>query len=627
MGHTRYPIRNRCLTTAFWIAAWSGFSGLACQDDLMIANNFDPGSDSDPGGDADTGGDSDSDADGDTGKDADTEGDADADGDTGSDGDTDSDGNTDADGDTGGGLDTEGNTGDTDADKDTDSGGDTDADGDTDSDADSDADIDGDTDADSDTETDTDTGPSQSVAIPRTCAEAERSTTSVGCLFYAVDLQYGTREENFQFGVAISNVNQEESATVAIYRGNELTAGWDLVSEREIGPMALQVFELDDLYLESSGMRRKGSYKIVSTVPIIAYQFNPVVFGGRASSDAALLIPVSSLSLTYDVVGTPVNSTNQGYHFTVVATSDGTEITVEPSGLPAAGGPVPGEKIPFTVVLDEGDVVQVSNGRPFEEAEPLTGTRITANEGHPVVLFSAHQSLAIPYLVGAADHLEEQLPGMRFWGKQFVASRMPVRGVGAMNETDNVMWQIYAGENDTTVSLSASPGVAGLTFESTVLDRGESVELLVSGTEQDPGDFYIDSDKPIAVMQYMTGCSGPNTGGLGDPAMVYVSPTEQYLSRYVVLVPESWGHDVLVVTRTKGAQVLLDGAPVNDALFVDVADTEFQVGRIAVEDGVHTLESEDGKTGINVLVVGYDNADSYAYPGGMGVQAINPIMV
>jgi hypothetical protein len=327
------------------------------------------------------------------------------------------------------------------------------------------------------------------------------------------------------------------------------------------------------------------------------------------------------------VVGTPLNSTNGGFHFTVAATSDGTEVTVEPSSAPTPGGPVPGTLTPFTVMLDEGDVLQVAAADAFGENASLTGTRVTANDGHPVVLFIAHPALAIPEGVGAADHLEEQLPGMRFWGKKFVASRMPVRGLSAMNTTDNVMWQIYAGEDDTQVSLSASPAVEGLPFEQTVLNRGETVEFLVSGTEEDPGDFYIASDKPIAVLQYMTGSAGPNTGGLGDPAMVYVSPTEQFLSRYVVLVPESWIDDILVVTRTAGVQVLLDGIPVNDDLFTDVADTGFQVGRIPVPDGVHSLESTDDKKGINVIVVGYDMADSYAYPGGMGVHSINVVVV
>jgi hypothetical protein len=95
----------------------------------------------------------------------------------------------------------------------------------------------------------------------------------------------------------------------------------------------------------------------------------------------------------------------------------------------------------------------------------------------------------------------------------------------------------------------------------------------------------------------------------------------------VVLVAKNWEHDALVITRTAGVQVLMDGAPVDEALFTEVADTDYQVARIPVDDGVYTLESADPEKGINVIVVGYGNAVSYAYPGGMGIQAINPIVV
>ncbi len=396
------------------------------------------------------------------------------------------------------------------------------------------------------------------------------------------------------------------------------------MTEEKVAPMTLEEFDLDDLNLRLSGVMKKGSYKIVSTVPIIAYQFNPIKRSG--TSDASLLLPVSSLSLTYDVVGTPIDSGNGGSYFTMVATADGTELLVEPSTAPTPGGPVPGAETPFTVVLDEGDVLQVATDENVEHLS-MTGSRVTANTGHPVVMFSSHKCATVPSGVSACDHLEEQLPGMRFWGKRFVAARMPVRGVSATNTTDNVMWQIYAGEDDTTVSLSGSSEVQGLPFESSVLNRGESVEFLVSGTDEAPGDFYILSEKPIAVMQYMTGSGGPEANDLGDPAMVYMSPTEQFLSRYVVLVPRTWEYDSLVITRVAGVQVLLDGAPVSETFFTDVTDTGYQVGRIPVGDGVHSVESADSKIGINVIVVGYDDDDSYAYPGGMGIQSINIVVV
>jgi hypothetical protein len=46
------------------------------------------------------------------------------------------------------------------------------------------------------------------------------------------------------------------------------------------------------------------------------------------------------------------------------------------------------------------------------------------------------------------------------------------------------------------------------------------------------------------------------------------------------------------------------------------------VARILVSDGVHSLQ---GSQPFGVIVMGYDFADSYAYPGGLDQQLINPI--
>lgn len=245
-------------------------------------------------------------------------------------------------------------------------------------------------------------------------------------------------------------------------------------------------------------------------------------------------------------------------------------------------------------------------------------------------MFSGHKCENMPEGTGACDHLEEQLPGMRFWGETFVGARMPVRGIGPLDETpdatDSVMWLIYAAQNSTTVSITWAPGLIGIPFESRLFNRGESVLFEVTGSADNPGDIFISADKPIAVFHFMTGSGGPNTEELGDPSMVYITPTEQYLSRYVVVMPENWINDFLVITRKGGKPVLLDEVFIPNEYFSDVAGNDFQVAHIPISDGIHTIESVDPESGINVYAVGYDVADSYAYPGGMGVKVINIVV-
>ena len=101
--------------------------------------------------------------------------------------------------------------------------------------------------------------------------------------------------------------------------------------------------------------------------------------------------------------------------------------------------------------------------------------------------------------------------------------------------------------------------------------------------------------------------------------MLIMPPQGQYLPRYVLLVPEGWDPDVLTIVRPAGLSVLLDDAAVDDAAFYSVG--AYEVARVVVADGVHTLQAEQG---IAVTVAGYRADDSYGYAGGIGTSVINP---
>jgi hypothetical protein len=497
-------------------------------------------------------------------------------------------------------------------------------DGGTDSDSDSDTDTDTDSDGDTDADTDTDTS-YQGPTIPQTCEQAEQTATTVGCLFYAVDLDSHDSVEAQQFAVVVATVNEEDTAHVVVSQGNPMNeeTGFDQLEEADIPPLSMHTFELPDYHMNSSGVMEKGSFKIESDLPIIAYQFNPVNGASSYLTDASVLIPVPSLSLTYDVVGwkQSCESTCDGdmrAYFTVVATEDGTELTVEPSVSPLEGGAVPSGTAPFDILMDEGDVLEVETDAPYDS---LTGSRITANAGHPIAVFSGQECAFIPEEIYACDHLEEQLPGLEFWGTEFVAARMPVRSTAST--TDEVLWQIYATEDGTEVTLQASGAAVSLPFESASMDQGELLEFYVHGDQDHPGDFLVQASEPIAVMQYMIGSANPNCGDIGDPSMAYNVPTEQFLPLHVVLVPSTWINDALVITRHAAQGVLLDDFLLYDDQFVPVADSGFEVARIPIDDGIHTLRAEDEEYGLAVMVVGYDSYDSYAYVGGMRLAVTN----
>ncbi len=98
-------------------------------------------------------------------------------------------------------------------------------------------------------------------------------------------------------------------------------------------------------------------------------------------------------------------------------------------------------------------------------------------------------------------------------------------------------------------------------------------------------------------------------------------PTEQFLSSYVVLVPGTWINDYGVFIRHTGETVTVDGAAPT-ATWNAIGATGWETAVVPLADGVHVLT---GSAPFGVAVSGYDQYDSYSYPGGLNQTLINPV--
>lgn len=448
------------------------------------------------------------------------------------------------------------------------------------------------------------------IGIPESCAVAEDIASAVGCLFYGLDLNNLADGESQQYGIIVSNVQEDDSAEVVVEvkQGNN----WMIVAgPQSILPLDSYAFLLPDNHQEGSGLKLGGAYRVTSDEPVVAYEFNPIDGQQSFTTDASLLYPVPSYDYIYQVLGYHVTIGVSSY-IVVIAAHDGTEVQITPSFATLAGPGIPAGSpgIPFVVNLDEGDVAQIATQGAMAS---MTGTEVLTDEDHPVGVLSGTECTNTGQ--GACDHMEDMLTGVRLWGMEFVASRMPMR---EMNPPEPTIWQIYASEDNTTVTIDADGDVTGLPGSPLQLDKGEKAEFSASGSLANPGDFHIEADKPIAVMGYLVGVNS----GEGDPAMVLMSPVQQYLPRYVVLVPGTWINDYLVITRAAGTTVEVDGVPVAEMEFVPVGNGDFEVARVLTPDGVHTVDGLGDPC--SVVVVGFDSYDSYAYLGGVGTSVINP---
>jgi hypothetical protein len=449
------------------------------------------------------------------------------------------------------------------------------------------------------------------------CAVADQKHESVGCVYYAVDtnaMQPGN------YAVALSNVNESQSANVVI----ETKEGgiWTPVSGGTftVAPLALYSMVLPHRFATGSTIYQGGAYRITSDLPIIAYQFNPLDGSQSYLSDASLLLPRSSLDTFHLVEAWPQgpadDRTPQGYpaHIQIIAAANA-NVTVTSSIATLAGSSVPAltPGVPQVFQLQEGDFLQLDVAIHMD---CFAGTYIESDA--PVAVFSSNDCVNVPPDISwcCCEHLEEQLFGLQRWGKSYVGSRITPRG------PEPAVWTIVASEDATTVTFNYDPAVTGLPIAVT-MNKGERQQFQTNGPADQPGDFLATADKPILLTQYMVAAFMVSSGGnFGDPSMVQAVPTDQFLDRYVVLVPTTWENDYFILTRSLSAAILIDGAPVT-APWTAVGTSGYEVARVPVADGVHVVE---GGAGFGIIVVGFDSFDSYAYPGGLNLQLINPII-
>ncbi|MEZ4381475.1 MAG: IgGFc-binding protein [Nannocystaceae bacterium] len=452
------------------------------------------------------------------------------------------------------------------------------------------------------------------------CQKAADELSSIGCEYYGVDAN-NDPAENYDvqpYAIVVSNVDAVYTAEVQIqvHDGNQ----WTMLQQATVGPKMLHQFDVPDRHVNYTNINPRGAYKIVSDVPLIAYQFQPVNGQSSFTSDASLLLPRNTLDQYYYVLGWGEPSYGAA-QVNIVASEDDTHVKITPTTNVQAGGGIPalssGQEVDLPV-LNEADVIQLDS--PSGE---FSGSYITSDK--PIAVFSTHWCANVPSQGCCCDHLEEQVYGLQTWGTTYVGSRWPVRSA---NTPEPSYWHLFAAEDNTQVHIDAHAEVSGIANKDFTMGAGELIELAVGGTMANPGDFFISADKPVYVMQYLSSSftvSGVGTDKSGDPAMAQAVPVEQFRDDYVVLVPANWLYDFMVITKKVGSTVNLDGAAIDQNVFTVVGpaddQTEWEVGRISVADGVHTL---DGDQAFGVIVLGYDSYDSYAYPGGLDQKQINP---
>jgi hypothetical protein len=529
-------------------------------------------------------------------------------------------------------------------------------------------------------------------ACEQLCVQSLAQRSNIGCEYFGADLDNAVISPSLnaaaqQYAIVVSNVQPDVPAHVKVEEDDSMPGDGAhrtrVVGTAVIAPQNLEVFKLGPREVDGSpdGTFNTGTgtaltrhaYRVSSDFPIAAYQFNPLDNVNVFSNDASQLLPVSGLNtgagLAYVVAGWPQTialSTDPATNFemnlrafvAIIATRDDTHVSIHTAARVIPGGPFPDGIAAGSdggTTLQQYDVLNLETG---DFNADFTGSTIDADQ--PIVVFPGSEASDAPMFSKladrfcCADHLEHQETPVRSVGKKYALAKMPSRtkaviaaggNIGDVVDTEYYrVVAVQSGPTHVTTTLPAPWAAFDLS------DRGD-FKTIPSKT-----DFLLTGSQSVIVLDVQSGQDAAGvTRGLpgGDPSLPNVAPIEQWRGDYVLLTPDKYVFDYLVIVAVTGAHVYVDGMEL-DATNSDMTPTDgltelqrgsstspyftyrYQLSYPTIDptqsppnnilpgkqnDGVHHVQSD---APVGVIAYGFDSYVSYAYAGGTQLSVITP---
>jgi hypothetical protein len=510
------------------------------------------------------------------------------------------------------------------------------------------------------------------------CEAAAENPSNLGCDFWAADLDNEAMNLNDaaaqQFAIVAAN-NNDYPVVVTVTKNiarvgeplNEQAVASVTVMPRGTYRIDLPQREVDGAmgqngtYTRNSGSGTFVSphgYHVVSTGPVVIYQFNPII--QQFSNDASTLIPTSAIGMDYVIIGyntaNPcgdpmfnIESIPDHTAITILATQDDTTVTVTPShpikasagdsGLPIAqtmkGGTLTFKLSRYTVANLESDQPTTNAFACAMSGQDgdFTGSQVHSDK--PIVVFTngergigfggADNVVNPPGWDDATDdicctdHLEEQLLPVTALGKEFAIARSPIRSTDPSWKEPDIV-RVVATVDNTQITTNLPPPYNSFTLNA----RQQKTFAATAG-------FALKATNAVQVATYLVSQQFVKQGYIGDPSQLLIPAAEQHRKDYVFLVPDTFQSNYVVLAKPVDAMVILDGFPLAMQEFANcvtapigtVAGVDYDQVTCLVAEGHHTVAA-DKPFGLSVY--GYYNVGSYAFVGGSDVKIINPIL-
>jgi hypothetical protein len=480
---------------------------------------------------------------------------------------------------------------------------------------------------------------------PETCDEAKASRSYVGCDYWPT-VTANNVWSIFDYAVVVSNTSKAD-ADVKVTGPNGANVNVTVASgalEKIYLPWQADLKGPDSnatgqaAPLTASVVSKGGAYHLVSTVPVVVYQFNPLEYKGQGgpsgkswancptppgatgcfsySNDASLLLPSTAWTGNYRVTA-PKGWTSHtagvdvmGGYVVVTAAQDGTNLTIalSPGGQIIAGGGIAqtnGGGVVKTQ-MNAGDAIELVT--PVGDKYDLSGSLVQADK--PVQVITGIPCINIPPDNSACDHVEESVVPAEALGKKYLVAT-PTAPKGGPGQ--HVVR--FVGNRDGT-TLTYTPGAPGCP---PTLNAGQVAECGPLSI-----DFLVEGTNEFALSSYMVGSSVYDPIGFdprGDPSETTYGSTEQARISYLFLAPDDYDVNYAVVTGPSAANPQIDGAPLSGFTNVGGGLGVWRVKLGEGKSGAHRLTSDQG---VGLQVMGYGSYTSYQYPGGLNLKQIAP---
>ena len=269
--------------------------------------------------------------------------------------------------------------------------------------------------------------------------------------------------------------------------------------------------------------------------------------------------------------------------------------------------------------------------------ERITGVYVESKK--PVGIMVGHECAEVPLAKANCDFVTEQVPPSYTWGYNFFVIPFARRTTGyelrILPRYDDTSYTIHCRNGD-TVSVD-------LTVEDLRKDEVQLKENRIAHSIQTQSYCCIQSDRPIAVMQYgKAHADDDNIGGkkinLGDPAIVWIPSISQYLRRHlfsndVDLFPNDQFtvHAISVSVLSQcfnTSAITINGSLLqsDESKWTPIyCSTTTLCGygiNIELGKGTYKVEHLTPSCHVNVMVHGWGEEKGYAYPAGFGMNPV-----